>query len=48
MSDKSLSQSEIILSQAATCKVALQVRAEGRRAVMRESEQHTTHEESHA
>jgi|GEM_PF-5465615 len=42
MSDESLPQSEIILYQAATCKVALQVRAEGRRAVMRVTAQYTT------
>ena len=48
MSDKSLSQSEIILSRVATCKYALQVRAECMQAVMREIEQYTTPKESHA
>jgi hypothetical protein len=45
MSDESLSQSEIFLYQAATCKISLQVRAEGRRAEMREIEQYTMPEE---
>jgi len=55
MSHESLSQSEIILSQveagltrAATCKDALQVRAEGSPAVMREIEHYTTPGDSHA